>query len=102
MIGAAAKRIPMLVDGLISTAAALIAVQLQPGVRYCLIGGHRSAEPGHEIALDALGLTPLLQLDMRLGEGSGAVLALPIVEAAMRTPQEMATFDDAGVSGKNA
>ncbi|MCZ7544732.1 MAG: nicotinate-nucleotide--dimethylbenzimidazole phosphoribosyltransferase [Anaerolineae bacterium] len=99
MLGAAARRVPILIDGLISTAAALIAVQLAPAVQGYLIAGHRSVEPGHIAALEALGLSPLLDLDMRLGEGTGAALAMPIVEAAMRTLQEMATFDDAGVSG---
>lgn len=98
MISAAARRVPVVIDGLISTAAALIAVQLAPAVKNYLIAGHRSQEAGHTIALELLGLTPLLALEMRLGEGTGAVLALPIVEAAMRTLQEMATFDEAGVS----
>jgi nicotinate-nucleotide--dimethylbenzimidazole phosphoribosyltransferase len=102
MLGAAQQRIPIVVDGLICTAAALIAVQLQPAVKEYLIAGHRSAEPGHGLALAWLGLEPLLQLEMRLGEGTGALLALPIVEAAMRTLQEMATFDDAGVSDRDA
>ena len=99
MIGAASRRIPVLVDGLISAAAALIAAQLAPRVVDYLIAGHNGAEPGHRIALDALGLEPLLDLGLRLGEGTGAVLAMPIIEAAMRTLQEMATFSDAGVSG---
>lgn len=98
MLAAASQRIPVVLDGLISTAGALIAHQLNPEVRHYLIAGHRSAERGHQIALDYLGLTPLLDLDLRLGEGSGAVLAFPIIEAAMRTLQEMATFDSAGVS----
>lgn len=98
MIGAAANRIPVVIDGLISTAAALIAVEMQPGARDYLIAGHRSVERGHTIALGWLGLRPLLDLDMRLGEGTGAVLALPVIEAAMRTLQEMATFGSAGVS----
>lgn len=101
MLGAAARRVPVVVDGLISTAAALIAVQLEPNVRHCLIGGHRSAEPGHTAALTQLELAPLLDLDLRLGEGTGALLALPLLEAAMRTLQEMATFDDAGVSERD-
>ena len=99
MIGAAAARVPAVIDGLISAAAALIAAQLRPGVTRYLIAGHRSAEPGHGVALAHLGLTPLLDLGMRLGEGTGAALALPIIEAAMRTLQEMATFESAGVSG---
>lgn len=99
MLAAAEQRTPILIDGLISTSAALIAAQIDPAVIGYLIAGHRSVEPGHRIALDWLGLTPLLDLDLRLGEGTGAVLALPLVEAAMRTLNEMATFEDAGVSG---
>lgn len=99
ILGAASQRIPVIIDGLISTAAALIAAQMEPSVTAYLIAGHRSVEPGHRFALEALGLTPLLDLDLRLGEGTGAVLALPLIEAGMRTLQEMATFDDAGVSG---
>jgi nicotinate-nucleotide--dimethylbenzimidazole phosphoribosyltransferase len=99
MLGAAARRIPVVVDGLICAAAALIAAQVEPEVKGYLIAGHCGVEPGHRVALDWLGLTPLLDLDLRLGEGTGAVLALPLIEAAMRTLQEMATFDDAGVSG---
>lgn len=98
MIGAAAARIPVVLDGLICTAAALIAGQLQPDAAQYFIAGHVSAEPGHQIALDYLGLKPLLALNLRLGEGTGALLALPLLEAAMRTLQEMATFDDAGIS----
>jgi len=98
ILGAAACRVPILLDGLISTAAALVAAQLAPGVTPYLIAGHCSVERGHQVALDWLGITPILSLDMRLGEGTGALLALPIVEAAMRTLQEMATFDAAGVS----
>jgi nicotinate-nucleotide--dimethylbenzimidazole phosphoribosyltransferase len=98
MLGAASRRIPVLVDGLISTAAALVAAQVAPAVKDYLIAGHRSPEPGHAVALRHLGLEPLLDLQMRLGEGTGALLALPIVDAAMRTLQEMATFAEAGVS----
>src|SRR5262249_1862625 len=99
MLHAAENRVPVLIDGLISTSAALIAAQVDPAVKAYLIAGHRSVEPGHRIALEWLNLTPLLDLDLRLGEGTGAVLAIPIVEAAMRTLNEMATFEDAGVSG---
>lgn len=99
MLEAAAARVPVVIDGLICTSAALIAAQAEPEVTGYLIAGHRSVEPGHRAALDWLGLAPLLDLDLRLGEGTGAVLAFPLVEAAMRTLQEMATFDDAGVSG---
>lgn len=102
MVGAAAQRVPVVIDGLISTAAALIAAQLAPDVTHYLIAGHRSAEPGHRIALEWLGLEPLLDMGMRLGEGTGALLAFPLIEAAMRTLNEMATFDEAGVSDRNA
>ncbi|MGF1506215.1 MAG: nicotinate-nucleotide--dimethylbenzimidazole phosphoribosyltransferase [Anaerolineae bacterium] len=96
MIGAAAQRIPVIVDGLISSAAALIAMQHAPAVRDYLIAGHRSTEPGHQVALDVLGLEPLLDLDMRLGEGTGAALAIPVVEAAARTLAQMGTLSDLG------
>lgn len=102
ILGAAAARVPVILDGLISTAAALIADTLRPEVRPYLIAGHRSHEPGHQIALAHLGLRPLLDLDLRLGEGTGALLALPVIEAAMRHLQEMATFAEAGVSEKGA
>lgn len=102
MLAAASQRVPVVIDGLISTAAALLAVQRNPAVKNYLIAGHRSAEPGHQVALEWLGLEPLLSLDLRLGEGTGAVLAFPLIEAAMRTLQEMATFAQAGVSGRDA
>ena len=89
MLYASSQRIPVLVDGLICTAAALIAQQINPDVTHYLIASHCGAEPGHQIALTHLGLTPMLALEMRLGEGTGAVLALPILEAAMRTLNEM-------------
>lgn len=100
MLAAAAQRVPVVLDGLISTAAALVAAQIAPDVRHYLIAGHRSVEPGHRAALAWLGLEPLLDLDLRLGEGTGALLAMPLIEAAMRTLQEMATFEAAGVSGR--
>ncbi len=102
MLAAASQRVPVVIDGLISTAAALLAAQLNPAVTSYLIAGHRSAEPGHQLALEWLGLDPLLTLDLRLGEGTGALLAFPLIEAAMRTLQEMATFAQAGVSGRDA
>ncbi len=100
MLAAAARRVPVLLDGYIVTAAALVAAAIDPRVRAYFIAGHRSAEPGHEIMLRALGLDPILTLDMRLGEGSGAAVALPVLEAAVRLLNEMATFDEAGVSEK--
>jgi len=98
MIGAAAQHIPVVIDGFISSAAALIAVQLAPGLKDYLIAAHLSAESGHRVLLEYLGLTPLLNLEMRLGEGTGAALGMAIVEAAVRTLAEMATFGEARVS----
>jgi nicotinate-nucleotide--dimethylbenzimidazole phosphoribosyltransferase len=99
-LGAAARRIPVLVDGFISGAAALVAASLCPEVRPYLIAAHQSAELGHRAVLESLQLTPLLDLGLRLGEGSGAALALPVVDAAVRTLDEMATFAEAAVSQK--
>ncbi len=91
-----------MVDGLISTAGAAIAVGLCPACRPFLIAGHRSVEPGHRHLLDFLGLTPLMNLDLRLGEGTGAVLAFPLMDAAVATLNEMATFAEANVAGRQA
>jgi len=98
MLGAAAQRIPVVIDGFISGAAALIAVGLAPQIKNYLIAGHISAEAGHATMLKYLGLKPLLNLEMRLGEGTGAALGIFIAEAAVRTLNEMATFAEAGVS----
>ncbi len=100
ILGAAAHRIPVVIDGFISTAAALIAVAIAPEVKKYLISAHRSAESGHRIALSTLGLDPLLDLKMRLGEGTGAALGMGLVESAIRILTEMATFDEACVSEK--
>jgi nicotinate-nucleotide--dimethylbenzimidazole phosphoribosyltransferase len=100
ILAATANRKPVVIDGYISTAAAMVAVSLAPQVRNYLISAHRSLELGHQIMLEWLGLEPLLDLQMRLGEGTGAVLAISIVEAACRTLDEMATFREAGVSDK--
>lgn len=100
MIAAAHRRIPIVVDGFISTAAALIAVGLAPRLRDYLIGAHQSVEIGHQAMLKHLSLTPLLDLNLRLGEGTGAALAFHLVEASTRILREMATFDEAGVSDK--
>jgi nicotinate-nucleotide--dimethylbenzimidazole phosphoribosyltransferase len=97
MLGAAARRIPIVIDGFISGAAALIAVKLAPQVKEYLIAAHVSAEAGHAAMLEYLGLKPLLSLDMRLGEGTGAALGIMIAEAGVRTLNEMATFAEAGV-----
>jgi nicotinate-nucleotide--dimethylbenzimidazole phosphoribosyltransferase len=99
---AAVRRTPVLLDGLVVGAAALVADELAPGARAWWLAGHRSAEPAHRLALEHLGLSPLLELDMRLGEGSGALAALPLVVMAGRVLAEMATFADAGVSGAAA
>jgi nicotinate-nucleotide--dimethylbenzimidazole phosphoribosyltransferase len=99
ILGSAARRLPVIVDGFITTAAALVAAELCPATRSYLIAAHRSVERGHVAALEHLELEPLLMLDMRLGEGTGATMALPIIEAALALLDEMATFDDAGISG---
>jgi nicotinate-nucleotide--dimethylbenzimidazole phosphoribosyltransferase len=98
ILGAAARRVPVVIDGYISGAAALVAAGLVPVCGDYLVAGHVSAEPGHRIVLKKLGLEPLLDLGMRLGEGTGAALAMLLVEAAARTLDEMATFSEAGVS----
>jgi nicotinate-nucleotide--dimethylbenzimidazole phosphoribosyltransferase len=102
ILGAAARRLPVLVDGFISGAAALVAVKLCPPARDYLIAAHQSAEVGHAVVLDRLELVPLLRLNLRLGEGTGAALAMPLVDAAAAVLAEMATFAEAGVSGKVA
>jgi nicotinate-nucleotide--dimethylbenzimidazole phosphoribosyltransferase len=102
ILGGAARRVPVLLDGVIACAAAVAARAFAPQVTDYLVAGHLSTEPGALRALDALGLRPLLDLGMRLGEGSGAVLALPVVAAAARVLRDMATFDSAGVSGEKA
>jgi nicotinate-nucleotide--dimethylbenzimidazole phosphoribosyltransferase len=99
MIGAASVGIPVILDGFITGAAALVATALCPRLPARLIPGHRSSEPGHRVALDHLGLVPLLDLDLRLGEGSGAALAISVVDAACRVRDEMATFSSASISG---
>ena len=100
MLGAAARRVPVVIDGFISGAAALIAAGLEPAVKPYLIAAHQSVEIGHRAILDYLALHPLLDLDLRLGEGTGAALAFHLVEAAARLLNEMSTFAEAGVSDK--
>jgi nicotinate-nucleotide--dimethylbenzimidazole phosphoribosyltransferase len=100
ILGAAARRVPVVLDGVIAGSAALVAQAFAPAVTAALIAGHRSTEPGAGIALAQLGLEPLLDLGLRLGEGSGAALAVPIVQAAARVLGEVATFDSAGVTEK--
>lgn len=99
---AAVRRTPLLLDGMAVTAAALVAEHLAPGARLWWQAGHRSTEPGHALALTALDLEPILDLRMRLGEGTGAALALPIVRAAVAALSSMATFAQAGVSDPSA
>ena len=102
VLGAAALRVPVVLDGVIAGAAALVAAALAPDCLAACIAGHRSAEPGHAVALAHLGLRPLVDLELRLGEGTGALLALPLVQAAVRALSDMATFDSAGVADKDA
>jgi nicotinate-nucleotide--dimethylbenzimidazole phosphoribosyltransferase len=98
MLGAAERHIPILLDGFITGAAALVAVALCPALHGYLVASHQSVEPGHHRILDHLELRPLFNLDLRLGEGTGAVLAMHLVEAALRIVREMATFRSAGVT----
>jgi len=99
IIGAAAKHKPVVVDGFISTAGALLAYSLEPFVRDYIICAHRSVEQGHRLMHEKLGLRPLLDLNLRLGEGTGAALAMNLVEAAVHILTEVATFEEAGVTG---
>jgi len=100
ILGAASKRIPVVIDGFISGAAALIAYQLEPKVKDYMIASHCSVERGHKLVLEYMGLKPLLNLDMRLGEGTGAALGMSIVEASIKILTQMATFQSASVSEK--
>jgi len=102
ILGAAARKVPVVLDGFITGAAALVAVGLCPAAREYLIASHRSTEPGHAFILRHLDLRPLLDLDMRLGEGTGAVLALNLADASLRLLREMATFEAAGVTDAGA
>jgi nicotinate-nucleotide--dimethylbenzimidazole phosphoribosyltransferase len=97
-LGAVDRRLVVLLDGFISGTAALAAERIRPGTNASMVAAHRSPEPGHALVLEALGLDPLLDLGLRLGEGSGAALALPILHAALAILEEMATFDSAGVT----
>jgi nicotinate-nucleotide--dimethylbenzimidazole phosphoribosyltransferase len=101
ILGAAANRVPVVIDGFISGAAALVAARMEPLAADYMIAAHQSVEIGHRAILEAIGLQPLFDLSLRLGEGSGAVLAMHVVEAAARVLAEMATFDEAGVSDKD-
>ncbi len=102
MLGAAARRVPVVLDGVIAGAAALVVAALAPeAIGYCF-AGHRSVEPAHAVALAQLGLRPVVDLDLRLGEGTGAALAFPVIESAGAVLREMATFDSAGVTRKDS
>ncbi|HXX57854.1 MAG TPA: nicotinate-nucleotide--dimethylbenzimidazole phosphoribosyltransferase [Thermodesulfovibrionales bacterium] len=98
VIGAASQRVPVVIDGFISTAGALIAYFLEPLTKEYMFAAHSSVEIGHRVMLETLGLRPILDLDMRLGEGTGAALAMLMIEAGLKIYREMATFGDAGVS----
>ena len=99
ILTAAGQGIPVVLDGFITAAAALVAARLSPNLPGRLVASHRSAEPGHRVVLETLGLEPILDLGLRLGEGTGAALAMPLIGSAARVLGEMATFEDAGVSG---
>jgi nicotinate-nucleotide--dimethylbenzimidazole phosphoribosyltransferase len=101
MLGAASQQVPVMVDGFISGAAAMVAIALSPQVKDYLFAAHVSAERGHRLMLQQLGLKPLLDLEMRLGEGTGAALGISLAEVACRILSEMATFGEAGVSEKS-
>jgi|SRR5690625_387341 len=101
MLTAAKKRIPIIVDGFICTVAALLATKISSGTSDYMIAGHHSKEPGHQKALEQLGKKPILDMQMRLGEGTGAAVAFPVIEAATKVLNEMATFSEAGVSEKD-
>ena len=98
VLGCERRRIAVLLDGFITGAAALAAARISPSAPGVMIASHRSPEPGHALVLEALGLEPLLDLGLRLGEGSGAALALPLLYASIAILSEMATFGDAGVT----
>jgi nicotinate-nucleotide--dimethylbenzimidazole phosphoribosyltransferase len=101
IIGAAANRVPVVVDGFISTAGALIAYSLEPRTKDYMFAAHMSQETGHKAMLEKIGLRPILDLDLRLGEGTGAALAMFVIEAGLKIYKEMATFGEAGVSEKS-
>jgi nicotinate-nucleotide--dimethylbenzimidazole phosphoribosyltransferase len=100
ILAAAGRKLPVVVDGFISSAAALVAMRLKESVIDYLFFSHCSAEAGHRTFFERLGIRPILDLDLRLGEGTGAALAMHVIEGAVKIYNEMATFDSAGVSGK--
>ncbi|MBN2654727.1 MAG: nicotinate-nucleotide--dimethylbenzimidazole phosphoribosyltransferase [Nitrospirae bacterium] len=101
ILGAASLRIPVVVDGFISTAGALIAYELKPECAEYMFAAHSSVEPGHKVMLEKIGLKPILDLNMRLGEGTGAAVAMMVIEAGLKIYREMATFGEAGVASGN-
>jgi nicotinate-nucleotide--dimethylbenzimidazole phosphoribosyltransferase len=101
VIGAAANRIPVIIDGFISTAGALIAYAIEPKTKDYMFAAHNSVEIGHKAMLEKIGLIPILDLNLRLGEGTGAALAMLIIEAGLKIYREMATFGEAGVATKD-
>ncbi|HLG22510.1 MAG TPA: nicotinate-nucleotide--dimethylbenzimidazole phosphoribosyltransferase, partial [Candidatus Manganitrophaceae bacterium] len=98
IVGAAARRIPVVIDGFISTVGAFVAVKMKPSVKDYLFASHESMEGGHRIILREMELSPLLDLNLRLGEGTGSALATPLIDASLKILMEMATFGEAGVS----
>jgi nicotinate-nucleotide--dimethylbenzimidazole phosphoribosyltransferase len=100
LLQAAVRRTPVLLDGLVTGAAALVADRIAPGAKAWWVASHRSTEPAHSRALERLGLDPIIDLGLRLGEGTGALTALPILRSSAITLAEMATFDEAGVSDR--
>ncbi len=101
VIGCAANRIPVVIDGFISTSGALIAAEMHPHIKEYIFAAHRSVEIGHQFMLDHLGARPILDLQLRLGEGTGAALAMGLIEAGVKILKEMATFEEAGVAEQN-
>ncbi|MEW6713586.1 MAG: nicotinate-nucleotide--dimethylbenzimidazole phosphoribosyltransferase [Nitrospirota bacterium] len=101
IIGAAANKVPVVIDGFISTAGALIAFSIEPKARDYMFSAHMSQEVGHKAMLEKIGLRPVLDLDLRLGEGTGAALAMLVIDAGLKIYKEMATFGEAGVSEKS-
>jgi nicotinate-nucleotide--dimethylbenzimidazole phosphoribosyltransferase len=101
ILGAADRKIPVVIDGFISTAGAMIAYTMEPKTKDYMFAAHNSVEAGHKVLLNSIGLTPILDLDLRLGEGTGAALAMLIIDAGLKIYTEMATFDEAGVSNEN-
>jgi len=100
ILGAASKRVPVVIDGLISTAGALIAYALEPRAADYMFAAHNSVEIGHKAMLEKMGMVPILDLGLRLGEGTGAALAMLLIEGGLKIYREMATFSEAGVSGE--